>query len=515
MKTAPRKTVNIVALCEGWLTTAKADLDHLTKEFAAREAELNEVKEAQAKRVKEIVGRQNQLLLTISAVISAGGDASSLEKKKFGIESELAAERADTATSKKIEALELKLDDLNKNIVSAQSLADGKTAALEAANRLSSSFELDNDYGAKEAPEYETLEEVIRDYVAHVRFDFCVSGIQVEQVAIWGVPDAKMPLIADMRANKEAKYLIKALPDQLNWLAEFDAYKSTPRSREANFKAGLSLFVHSKKSGLATARTEDANASPRPAWVPQFSHEPSSSVYCSMNYKSGYRRSGLCYVRQTDKFYSLWPEKFPCADMKPKKETRREGYYDRESVVEYPELTPYDASALLNDLASQVLPAIQTSADEMGSLLSAKTALSLRIRETIDGIADTNELFAERSVRLNADEIHAEIGAYWDAFVNAPWEPSIHGACGMLKHLCERRIETPHVYSYPVKGHYGLRVRTRDHDWIYAELFCPPSSLSPKDPVSPGTVKYLAEHNGRCDSRVMVGPCCMYIYKVD
>ncbi len=267
------------------------------------------------------------------------------------------------------------------------------------------------------------------------------------------------------------------------------------------------------KSASSETQAED-KSSGKPGWIPKFGHGSSNSIYCSHNYRSGYQRSGLCYVKQTDKFYALWPTEFPCAEKKLKKETERVGYYDREVDVEYAELSPFDASALLEDLFTQVFPTIKASADEMGSLLSAKTTLSLRIREAVAEVADTSELFSERNLRLNSQQIHAEIGAYWDAFVNAPWEPSIHGACGMLKHLCERRIETPHVYSYPVKGHYGLRVRTRDHDWIYAELFCPPSALSPADPVPPEAVSYLTMGAAVCDSRVMVGPCCMYIYNV-
>jgi hypothetical protein len=514
MKTTPRKTVNIVAQCESWLSAAKEGLDLLMNQVAAQKAELDEVKKAQKKRLKEIEGRKNALLQTISAVISAGGDASSLEKKKADIESELAAELANADARNKAETLELKLSDLNTKAASAKSLADEKAKMLEVARHLSSSFELDEHFGAKEAPEYGTLDEVIKDYAAHIRFDFCVAGNRIEQVAIWSAPNVKKPLVANIKAKDGVSYVTKVLPDQLSWLTRFDGYKDTPRTNEKSFKVGNASFVHSEISRSASTEKADVQSGTKPNWIPAFNRGSLESIYCSHNHRSGYLRSGLCFVRETNKFYALWPSIFHCAERKMKKETRRVGYYDSEVDVEYAEHAPYDASALLEGLSDHVSPTITAAFDEAGGLLSAKSPLSIRIRDSITEVADTNEFFPERNLRLNSQEIHAEIGAYWDAFVNAPWEPSIHGACGMLKHLCERRLETPHVYSYPVKGHYGLRVRTRDHDWIYAELFCPPAALSPKDPVPPSAVIYLTNGDGRCETRVMVGPCCMHIYTV-
>ena len=79
----------------------------------------------------------------------------------------------------------------------------------------------------------------------------------------------------------------------------------------------------------------------------------------------------------------------------------------------------------------------------------------------------------------------------------------------MLKHLCERKNETPNVWSNDFKGHYGMSVRTRDHSWIDVEIFCPPEALSPSQSISPDSVRYL-----KCEGReqiVKIGQCYIMV----
>lgn len=75
-------------------------------------------------------------------------------------------------------------------------------------------------------------------------------------------------------------------------------------------------------------------------------------------------------------------------------------------------------------------------------------------------------------------QIHKLVGAYWKAFLDAPWEASIGGSYALLKHRCTRG-ETPNVFSYSTHGHFGFRVRTPDHDWITGEIYCPPEHFAP------------------------------------
>ncbi len=517
MTTATRKTVNIVSQCESWLTAAQADHSDIVKQIEQQEAALKDVLSSNKKRVTEIEDKLASIQKTISAVITQEGDASSLEKKKGEIEAQLALARSDAEFAKKISAVEDFLANLTKKAEAASLVVVDRAKHLDVAKHLAASNDLGASYGAKEAPEYETLAEAANDYAKNVRFDFGIIGTQVEKVVIWQVPEAAEPFVADVAAKPGLKYLVKALPPKLGWLGNFPGYSAIPKSTSTDFKSGDSLFVPINSPGdqdeTEAKPTEGEEAkSGRPSWLRDFSDPSTDSLYYS---SEALARSGLCYVRETSKFYSVGPDKLLCATKKTKREFRRVGYDHRTVEVDYVEGIEFDASSLIGELFEHAYSFIEEASKELGSLHSAKSGLAIKIREAITSVADTNTLFVERNQRLDAGVISSEVGAYWDAFVNAPWEFFVQGNCALLKHLCERKLEVPHVYSYPVKGHYGMRVRTRDHGWIFANIFCPPDSLSPKTPVSPSEVIYLTNQRGQCTSHVKIGPCCLYIYTDD
>lgn len=514
MTTAPRKTVNIVSQCESWLATAKEEHSEVVKQVEQQESALKNAANSNTSRTEEIEGRLASILNTIKAVIAQGGDASSLEKKKGEIEAQLAFAKADAEFSNKIAAIEMSISELtNKAVVASQVVAD-KAKQLDIANRLAASFELNNNFGAKEAPEYETLAEAAEDYAMNIRFDVGIVGTQVEKIVFWQVPEAVTPGIYDVAAQPGQKYLIKALPTELGWVKDFRDYSGMPKTNDQDFDVGDSRFI-SVESLTGDDKLEakgaklESSSDMRPAWLSTFTAPSRKTLYYP---DKSLTRSGLCYVRETSKFYSLRTEKFECATKKTKREFRRVGYENREVDVDYVEKDDFDASFLLLDLFTHAYPLIEQASKEMGSLQSAKSGLAVKIREAICSVADTSNLFVVRNQRLDAREINTEVGAYWEAFVSAPWDYYVHDDCALLKHLCERKLETPHVYSFPVKGHYGLRVRTRDHSWIFARLFCPPDTLCPKEPINPNDVVYLTDSRGRCTSHVKIGPCCMWIF---
>lgn len=514
MSTAPRRTINIVNQCESWLATAKEEHSEVVKQVEQHEAALKDAINSNKYHTEEIEGRLANILNTIKAVIAQGGDASSLEKKKGEIEAQLAFAKADAEFSKKVAAIEGSISELTNKAEAASRVVADKAKQLDIAKHLAASFDLDNDFGAKEAPEYETLAEAAEDYAMNIRFDVGIDGTQVEKVVFWQVPEAVTPGIYDVAAQPGQKYLIKALPTELNWLKSFGSYSRMPKTDGKDFDVGESRFI-SVKSPTDDDETEAERAKlvsssdMRPAWLSTFTAPSRKTLYYP---DESLTRSGLCYVRETSKFYSLRTEKFECATKKTKREFKRVGYENREVDVDYVEKADFDASFLLLDLFTHAYPLIEQASKEMGSLQSAKSGLAVKIREAICSVADTSNLFVVRNQRLDAREINAEVGAYWDAFVSAPWDYYVHGDCALLKHLCERKLETPHVYTFPVKGHYGLRVRTRDHSWIFARLFCPPDALCPKEPINPNDVGYVPDSRGQCRSLVRIGPCYLYIY---
>jgi len=93
-------------------------------------------------------------------------------------------------------------------------------------------------------------------------------------------------------------------------------------------------------------------------------------------------------------------------------------------------------------------------------------------------IISSKKIFHGGQGRLTESKINELVGAYWQAFIRSPWEPSIEGTYALLKHRCARG-EIPNVYSFEVQGHFGFRVRTPDHDWIIGEIYCPPDHFTP------------------------------------
>jgi len=116
--------------------------------------------------------------------------------------------------------------------------------------------------------------------------------------------------------------------------------------------------------------------------------------------------------------------------------------------------------------------------------------------ETIISALSLNKLFFEKiEQRLSTVEIENEVGDYWKAFINSPWDKRINAISSlrMLKHLCMRGIESPDICSLNYKGHYRFHVRTRDHTWIIGEIFCPPFALSRKTPIQANEIIFNNE----------------------
>ncbi len=111
-------------------------------------------------------------------------------------------------------------------------------------------------------------------------------------------------------------------------------------------------------------------------------------------------------------------------------------------------------------------------------------------------------LFEAGQTRMSESQINELVGAYWRTFIASPWEPSTEGTYALLKHRCSRG-ETPNVFSFETKGHFGFRVRTPDHDWIKGEIYCPPENFHPEQTPDP---MHLVNHAGGEDWLAELGP---------
>ena len=133
----------------------------------------------------------------------------------------------------------------------------------------------------------------------------------------------------------------------------------------------------------------------------------------------------------------------------------------------------------MKELTSASTLDLQTKRD-----LSMLEELICEAWKTAAAAVSSKLVFLDGQGRLNESKINELVGAYWKAFIQSPWEPSIEGSYALLKHRCARG-EIPNVYSYDVQGHFGFRVRTPDHDWIIGEIYCPAGHFTPTQDPDP------------------------------
>ena len=67
----------------------------------------------------------------------------------------------------------------------------------------------------------------------------------------------------------------------------------------------------------------------------------------------------------------------------------------------------------------------------------------------------------------------ASFQADWDVLVGAPWAKSLSHASAKLKYTLESK-ERPRFWHEETDGHFGFRLRTRDHTWLVGDVFVDP-----------------------------------------
>jgi hypothetical protein len=298
-----------------------------------------------------------------------------------------------------------------------------------------------------------------------------------------------------------------------------------PRGDAAVFQAGGLPFVVRGKDVEGESALPGEQKSPVPKWVGGmavyytdnhfYGHAvlktPAPSIFAPQGMKH-FTRSGLCYIKSEGKFYCLWNGEFNGVNLVTKRVSKSDRYgnaYQEDEQVQ--QVIDLDISQLAEDFLEPMSRKLKVATAEFDDLLGAKKPLAIRLRNAIQAVGVLEFTFEHRNKRLTSGQIAEEVGAYWDAFINAPWESVVTADVAMIKHLCERKIETPHVWSFSIKGHYGLRVRTRDHDWITARMYCPPEFLAPTKPIPHDSVVYVRNSSGRCDKLIKAGQCLIVI----
>ena len=512
MSDTPRNKVNILSICSGSLTDANTRIEIAKRTRKGAEDLVSVIRSRHQAEMEAANLELSKIATLIRDNEREGVPTEKLEKKSSDIKERIKQSQVAHSQSEELNAAIAALERSESDLKNAEVFHEQQKEREALASGLKAAYDVKNTYGAIEAPEYETLDEALDEYVASIPLVVSISEeLSIDKVGIWQVPCAETPLQSELFSKDKVKYRYNRLPKQVEWLSNFTGteYASMPRNSETRFNfEGVVFAIGSSKSPKAE------NEAAGHEWMGKMgaffeTNKPSIFSPDGINYHTDrgfYARSGLCYVKSEGKLYALWSKKFPSIEMVPGKIQKpdRWGTMQTEDGL-VPKGTQVDVSKLLEPLYPFIVERVEKATKEFKSLSKASTPLAVRLRDAVEKVGVTESTFESRDKRLSEAEISKEVGAYWDAFINSPWESTIIGDVAMIKHLCERKIETPHVWSCNLKGHYGLRVRTRDHDWILAQVYCPPKHLSPKAPIAADEVIYMP--NGY----VKVGPCFINI----
>ena len=488
-------------------------LTHFEEAAAASELKLKEAEAAQeaaGRALKEIEKSLKASLKAISAEIEktdkiietlAGEDPSivaTLQKKSSDLRQKMETTASDHEKSEQNKNLKDLAAASVKAVEAAKSELSLKIKQRDAAKQLSLAHKHSRSYkklGVVEAIQVDTVADAVNDYLRAVPVVVEIGARAtgaVEKVHVFFGKDGSHSSF-DLFAEPGVKYLLKQIPSNLSWLRDVNGagYEDVP-DRWEDFEVDSVRFAFTPsdkdKAAGATTRTR-----------------PALDAALDKNWRLVY------FVKSEGIFYSINPKEVPSSVMvTPEREERDwNGRVTKTDAVMRDE--SQDASCIFRDISKHINVVLGQCQGEFLNLKKSVSALGARVRGAVEAVASTESLFVDQRKRLGGAEINNDVGAYWDAFIAAPWERRIQGNVAMLKHLCERKIETPHVWSNETQGHYGLRVRTRDHTWIVAELFCAPSSLAPVNPVTPESVTYLACDESLFKQIVKIGPCYLMI----
>lgn len=319
--------------------------------------------------------------------------------------------------------------------------------------------------GASNILSFESIDELIEEYSSRVPIIVSINDNYIcENVTVFGICENFKPLLPVDFA--------KIIPKELNWIASSGSpnYENLPveTAKGIPVYAGDGIYFVFGETNPSPAKKEYEDA------VNSFSRKYANT---SLNFNE----INLFYIRSLNKFYAVDPRKIFDVQLIEKSYWSADRRSHREVVVDEDARTFFDGSDLFDDF-NKVLKESKFYND----------LLVKRFNQMSERLFSKEEFIGKLDNRLTEIEIKQEVGMYWDAFVNSPWDMKIptNGPLRMLKHLCMRKHEVPDICSTNYKGCYRFNLRTRDHTWIVGRLFCPSASLHRKTPIKPDEVLY-------------------------
>ena len=345
-----------------------------------------------------------------------------------------------------------------------------KNERLEIARQLEAYHKLDTSAGVGNVTVFETEAELRDEVIKTCLFELGVEddgslrGIQFRHRSEDGERTAPLNL-----TMPEARF--HCVSQHLAWLAWTKEYKQVPSLWGFSHQNDVALFHRQRQLREHEDRHEWSK------WCDYFEKDELPFM------------PRACFVLETGKLYSENPEK-----MRSAKKMRRSwveedrhitgaimGHYER--VENYVATEPdFDASKLFCPYGSLIGEgmAVILSKETIDLSKCGNTPLLLRLRQVIDSKLGEVVGSQPETIRHTPMEIYAMIGRYWDELIHSPWDDKTTKEYAVLKNLCKRGSDDVNVWSEKTKGLFGFKVRSRDHDWIKGQIYCPPDALSPK-----------------------------------
>lgn len=298
----------------------------------------------------------------------------------------------------------------------------GKAIAAHEAHQNSPGF------GLGPIPKFRTLKEAVRHFYP-IGFTLADDGA------------ADQAFLGNLASPAVHSSKIEGMiPETLHWLGNFESFKELPCPRHRTHVVEGKL-MHGDPYKRPSGRMDD--------W----------QMHLNSDHKI------LCYIEESGEILAC---------------------HKAVNIVMPGKSWPENFSDLLASWEEALAPALKQMAAHGSLDLEAQDGVPMLgelIREAWKIAApkiSSKKVFHRGQGRLSESKINELVGAYWQAFIRSPWEPSIEGTYALLKHRCARG-EIPNVYSFEVQGHFGFRVRTPDHDWIIGEIYCPPDHFTPDE----------------------------------
>jgi len=345
-----------------------------------------------------------------------------------------------------------------------------KNARLKIAKHLEAYHKLDPSAGVDNVVVFETEAELRDEVIKTCSFDLGVEddgslrGRQFRHRSEDGERTAPLNLtMPEVRLHCVSQHLA--------WLGWTREYKRVPSLWGFSLQDGVALFHRQRQLR---------------------DHENQDDWY---QWRDCYDKEELpfmpraCFVVETGKLYSENPEKMRSAKKMSRSWVEEDRHITGVIMGHYERVSNYVATEADFDASKVFIPYGALVGEDMAVILSkdlidlsksSQSSLLLKLKEAIDSRLG-EVLGSQPETRCFApDEIYGMIGRYWEELIYSPWDEKTAKEYAVLKNLCKRGSDDVNVWSEKTQGLFGFKVRSRDHDWIKGQIYCPADALSPK-----------------------------------